>query len=594
MKIITSNNNNLRNRLIFCILIMNFFYFSFSGKLAASPRLITDNRVENLNGFPSLGRGYSIHSNSLQSMCFKKIKKTTPTFDLNYDVDEVTEEFFNDIPDSSKNRLQMINLQSFVRKYFKKEEMSGAVKHTLKNLIVKVEIKSYYYALDETHSHLSESVKQLLNKKQYVTFFNSCGHHYVRSVGSFSTYLALLQFRMSGDEFTDREFVSRLEKGLFNFSGTGGVEKKFEEDAENRGLRVYVKAVGLSKGNMVNLVPVDVEQFRQTVQDAVKLMQDPNSGVISYMEVVPWVENPEFTAFMAKQINDGESQFIRLQKLESNSGVITEINRISNSQVEQFHVATMCQKILFENYVDKTNRAFYENITGQTAKSPTVLYLTDIIDQKLCSYDMEKTLFYNLANENNKHVYLSLREFIEYFAKNPPGNIFGENKKYLYGLNNSPGALDCISKLYSGGLDKMDYRKIPSCVKALKHIKTQANFLEQYCLPKPVKLVFKGKETRTPEKIEMEQPSEPESLPFKKPDSEKKTKKKPRTLEEMVEEDKPERSKDPEKKIDTEVKKISPKKKEPDKKIKPQKLEDLLKFKKPEKNKKTKVRTKAV
>ena len=63
-----------------------------------------------------------------------------------------------------------------------------------------------------------------------------------------------------------------------------------------------------------------------------------------------------------------------------------------------------CQKNLFRNYVDKKNREFYENITGKVDKSGVVLFLTDIIDQKLFSYDMEKTLFYNMANENKEEV----------------------------------------------------------------------------------------------------------------------------------------------------------------------------------------------
>jgi len=463
----------------------------------ASPRLITDNRVENLNGFPSIGRGYNLQSNTLQSMCFSKVTKTTPTFDLNYEMDEVSQEFFNEVPEVGKKRMGNINVHFFVKKYFKSQEIGTQQTHTLKNLLVRVEIRSYYYALDETQSVLSESAKQLLKNKEFVTFFNSCGQHYVRSVGSFSTYLALLQYRLTGNNTSDQAFVSRLEKGLFNFSGDGKPQEQFNQDAEARGMRVYVQAVGLSKGNLVNLIPVDVKQFRLTVQDTVKLMQDPNAGLVSYIEVVPWVENPELSSFMSGGMSEGGEQFIKLQRLEANSGVITEINRISNSQVEQFYIASMCEKILFENYMDKTNRQFYENITGQTKKSPTVLMLTDIIDQKVLSYNMEKTLFYNLANISKDEVFISLREFVEYFAKNPPRKLFDENRTYLYGDGNTLGAINCIDELYKQGLDKIDYRTIPSCVSALKHIQTQSFFLNQYCLPKPAKLIFKGDEIKS-------------------------------------------------------------------------------------------------
>jgi hypothetical protein len=108
---------------------------------------------------------------------------------------------------------------------------------------------------------------------------------------------------------------------------------------------------------------------------------------------------------------------------------------------------------------------------------------------------MEKTLFYNLSYVTREDVYISLREFIEYFAKQPPIKLFEENKRYLYGEKKGDGAVDCIDKLYQGGLEKIDYRKIPSCVKALKHIKSESFFLGQYCLPKPVRLVFKEDES---------------------------------------------------------------------------------------------------
>lgn len=529
--VLTQPNNKINKFLLFikatCLLI-TFIFTPFTG--FAETRLITDNRIENLNGFPSVGRGYNLQSNSLQSVCFQKITKTKPTFDLDYDIEEITEDFFKAIPESGKKRLGAANLHSFVRRYYKEQEEEQIRKYTLKNLLVKVEIRTYYYAIDETNSTLSESAQELLKKNQYVTFFNSCGHHYIRSVGNYSTYLALLQYKLSGDENEDRAFANRLERGIFNFSGGANTENNFNKDADARGMRVFVEAVGLSKGDMVNLVPVDIDQFRKTVQDAVKLMQDPNSGIVNYIEIAPWVENPELTAFITRETKNADEQFIKLQKLEANSGVITEINRNSNSQIEQFYVASMCQKNLFKNYVDKKNREFYENITYQTDKSDIVLYLTDIIDQKLFSYDMEKTLFYNLANENKKEVFISLREFIEYFAKNPPEKLFEENKKYLYGDKDNPGATDCINKLYDGGLDKIDFRKIQSCVNALKYIKSDTNFLDQYCLPKPAKLVFMEDESQQPQ---AERKKEDNTQSDKKDNWKKVTKEKPESLEDI-------------------------------------------------------------
>ncbi len=488
-----------RKKNLAILLISLFIAAVSSGLLEGSPKVIEDNRIENLNGFPTIGRGYSIYSNRLQSMCFEKIVKTKPTFDLDYELTVINSDFFKNISVSGKDRLSKANLTQFLKKYYSERESAGGNTYHLQNLLVNLEIKSYYYALDETSSQLSKSVRQLLERKQYVAFFNSCGHHYVRAVGSFSTYVALLQYRQSDDNEKDGEFKKNLEKGLFNFQGKGKPGKEFTDDAEYRGLRVYIKGVGLSKGNMVNLIPVDIEQFRQTIQDAVKLMQDPNSGVISSIEIVPWIENPELVSFIGKDVKEGERQFIRQQKLEANTGVIKEINRISTQQVEQFYKAGMCRKHLYENYVDRESRQKYDSWLGLETKEKKFTTLTELIEQKVIKYDMDRTLFYNQSNENDKDLFISIDEFIRYFAKNPPDDILRKNREFLYGIQGkNDGALDCINKIYETGLDKADYRRIPSCVKAMKYNRLGTNFLDQYCMPKPSKIVYQ-KEKKEPD-----------------------------------------------------------------------------------------------
>ncbi len=532
------------------LLISTLFAAFLPGLLRGAPKVIEDNRIENLNGFPTIGRGYSIYSNRLQSMCFEKIVKTRPTFDLDYELTVINDEFFRNIHVSGKDRLSKANLTQFLKKYYSEKETSGNRTHNLQNLLVNLEIKSYYYALDETSSRLSRSVRQLLERKQYVAFFNSCGHHYVRAVGSFSTYVALLQYRLSDEKERDTEFKKNLEKGLFNFQGKEKPGKKFTDDAQYRGLRVYIKGVGLSKGNMVNLIPVDIEQFRQTIQDAVKLMQDPNSGVISSIEIVPWIENPELVTFIGKDMKEGERQFVRQQKLESNTGVIKEINRISTQQVEQFYKASMCRKHLYENYVDRESRQKYASWLGLKTEEKKFTTLTELIEQKVIKFDMNETKFYNQSNENNEELYISIDEFIRFFAKNPPHGILRKNREFLYGTGSKdPGALDCIDKIYTTGLDKADYRRIPSCVKAMNYNRLGTNFLDQYCMPKPSKIVYQKEKKEEGSKIKTGTRSDtnlsdekdkgkitPDSLKDlmdKKGESKENKKEPPKTLEEM-------------------------------------------------------------
>jgi hypothetical protein len=108
-------------------------------------------------------------------------------------------------------------------------------------------------------------------------------------------------------------------------------------------------------------------------------------------------------------------------------------------------------------------------------------------------------MFYNQSNENDADLFISIDEFIRFFAKNPPDGILKKNKEFLYGTGDKDnGALKCINKIYDAGLDKADYRRIPSCVKAMKYNRLGTNFLDQYCMPKPSKIVYQ-KEKKEPE-----------------------------------------------------------------------------------------------
>lgn len=505
----------------------------YSSGIFAAPRIINDNRIEDLNGFPSPGRGYSMNSNNLQSMCFKSVTTSKPTFDLSYDIEEVTDDYLTKLLVSGKDRIQNERLNKFIKNYYNTEEKSDRKKYTLKNLIVKAEVTQYNYSMDETQSTLSDSVKELLRNKQYITFFNSCGHFYVRSAGTFSTYYALLQYRLTGDG--DDEFRGKLEKGLFNFyeetepasnssivkedvkkADDKNIQKEqkekpkspeylsLSEDAKFRGLKVYVQGIGLSKGDPVNLIPVNIKQFRTTIQEAVKLMQSPDSGLVNSIEVVPWMENPEFGKILLSEGKDGGAeQFIKQQKLEENTGVITEIYRKSKMQLELYNVSSMCRRIIVDQYIDKSEGSLYRSLFGQDIKPEEnkkeftlidELIIRQIIEKKIRKFDGNRTVFFNLFNENDKDGYITLNDYIKYFHGNPPEHFLDVNRFYLYGEHND-GALDCINKLYNK-LDEVSYRDIPSCLKALKDVELNSNFYNQYCLPKPVRVVYEGEELK--------------------------------------------------------------------------------------------------
>ena len=525
----------------------------------AAPRIIRDNRLELLHGFPSVGRGYTVYSNTLQSMCFKEVQHTSPVFNLDYDMEDITEGYVRNLKHSARNRYRNAHVYKFLEK-FKDDVENRAPEHNvksvhqLKNIIVRAEVFSYYYSLDETRSHLSDSVQTLLSKRQFVTFFNSCGYHYIRSIGSYSSYLALLQYRLTGDEHKDKAFREGLERGLFSFNqgpvGPGGPRKsdqadvQLERESEQRSLRIYVEAVGLSKGKqVVNLIPVNIEQFRQAVQEAVKLMEHNNAGVVTSIEVVPWIENPEFNVYVSKyteakdkalkeerekraeekQKDTGdtskkskdseetkgtdtsddfedddiktlqtESQFLRQARLELNSSIITGIQSVSESNIELYNIAAICENVLQRDFL-----ALSEGLEGQAEQDAT--------------YPLDRTCFNNLQNESDYKTRISLRQFLAHFEKYSPRTILELNGYYLQGIRKSSfsqkktvkrewgGALKCIAALYREGLDRADFSDLKECSEVLdfdhshkdvfRQIQYIEGFLRRYCMPRVANVI---------------------------------------------------------------------------------------------------------
>ena len=68
---------------LYAAAITAFIFLHQPFKVESSPYIISDDRVRNLDITPTLGRGYSIMTNSYQSTCLVVDETTIPTY--NYD-----------------------------------------------------------------------------------------------------------------------------------------------------------------------------------------------------------------------------------------------------------------------------------------------------------------------------------------------------------------------------------------------------------------------------------------------------------------------------------------------------------------------------
>lgn len=425
----------------------------------AVPTVVADERLHLLSGHPDLGRGYSGQSNTLAAVCFEKVVTRPATFDYAYEVRAVTDELLARLVADPRQRRKGQLVASFVRDHVERaRRREGARRFVL----ARVDLEAYDRTLDESASSLAETSRTLLREKRHPAFFARCGFSYVRSVRTLSTYLALLEFKATGDAAADEGFLAALEQGFLAFGQGAGVPAAaagLDAEAERRELRAYVTAHGLSKGDLSGLVPLSISQFRDTIQGAARLMQDPDAGVVTAIEVVPWIDHPEVGVLMDQALAAGADAFMRLQRIETNSFVVVHVAGWRQAAADLYARARLC--------VDQLETQFPR--TGDLSEDPA------------------NVVFYDQADEGDLRRRVSLVHMRRHFEERPPEQVLIEGRAYLEGRPGAPGAIACVEALVAKGLDQAFFPEVPGCSRALLRPPPSDLFLDDYCPPKRVR-----------------------------------------------------------------------------------------------------------
>jgi len=444
----------------------------------AAPRSIRDNRLAWMAGVPSIGRGYSIRNNKLQSMCFEKVQESKPTIDFTYELQNIGEDGTqSSLASDPQGRVKASRLGAFLQRQMQRaREQSARSGRKVRTMLAQVVVDAYHRALDEPSSPLAASARKLLTERRYDAFFSACGFFYVRSVRTFAAYSAVLQFEGSDDAADDERFVGELQQGLLSFNQANPTAEKLlaiKERAESRRLQVFVNAVGLAHGESVNLVPVSIDQFRDTIKAAAGLMAKPGAGVVSQLEIAPWVDHPVVADLLGEGMAVGDdpagTQLRRSHYMELNSQVVAAIEEYRDFLMSRFHLSSLCEEILNQQY--PSDKAAAERTQGRY-------------------YDPDKTLFSNQARESDESLWISLRQFREHFKTAPSRALLDRMRDYMYGAAGGEGADACLRELFTKGVEDVDFTKVPSCLSALKVEQENFLFVDEYCLPKPARAVF--------------------------------------------------------------------------------------------------------
>lgn len=425
---------------------------------------ISDNRLAQFSGMPSLGRGYNYQQNTLHSVCFESVKADTPIFDFYYEFDKVDEDFLRRLSAKNGNWAVDGEMLELIQDHSPEGTGAGGAKSPQVNIIARITLDSYYRTLDESGSPVSKSARALIEEGRYTAFFNVCGFSYVRSLRYSSTFMALFQFTHGSDE-DDARFEQLLRTGMFEL-GRDSVSDEVERMSLARGLKVHVRGAGLGRASkLANLVPTSIRELRQSIEAAAELMQAAPSGLITSMEVAPWIEHPDIRSYFFSTNRPGESTFRKTQNLGLNSQVVNTIDTTRNEWLQEYYLASLCRNQLLEYYpIEKSE------YSGRF----------DVI------YDPERTLFENHRHRGELDRRITLQQFRDYFEKVPPRTYLEKVNRYLNGHDGREGAEACIVALQKQGMDTADFTQIPSCVEAMNQSQIHDRFLRNFCLPTPV------------------------------------------------------------------------------------------------------------
>ncbi len=435
--------------------------------LIAGPTIIRDNRIFDLATTPVLGRGYSLATNTFQSTCMNDIKITKPSYDFNYDFKSMEKETSEKKSTSVGSKIDLSYLAFELKTSGSATTVEGMTSY-YHNVRVDINVDTYYASVDESNTRLSDAAKTLLLNSDIPGFFHSCGSYYIRSLGRNAKFVSIFTY-LDESSTRNKEFEMQLELAIKGFGsalgahlpGSAGadlslnVKSSFESMARKKRLTITTKAWGLGKNANATLIAYDLPTYKAAIKDAFISMQDPMTGRVTTMEIVPWVENAEFQNFIKLEEDTPDEKkgklllFEKKHILNLNAEYLARIDRTARLYTDLYYKALICKQIIDSEW--KREGSFLPGLANaeiQNNRYPRTIKIKDLDDV--------------LTNENIEKMYK-------------------EEETFMYGEN---GAAECIKQIMKEGIFKKSWRDIEVCKNLrTKFVPEQNNVIDDYCMP---------------------------------------------------------------------------------------------------------------
>ncbi len=465
-----------KNKLIQLIILL-----VFAGNfipLQGGPVVIKDNRVTDLAATPVLGRGYTISTNTYQSTCLTDVKITEPSYDFTYYFKSVEMDGTGDIEDVLNTRTFTEKFKNELIRRFSKEDKSNSEgtgrTYYYHNIFVEINLHSYYASLDESTSKMSTSASRLISNGDLPGFFSSCGSYYVRSIGRKARFISVFTYK-SQDQKPDKKFEGDLETQIKGFgkslkqniaalkdAALSSIEfgkRDFARECSKKELTITSAAFGLGKNENATLISYDIDTFRNAIAEAFLSMQNPRTGKVSAIEVLPWVENTDFQALTKldtySEGKDGKKlmMYEKKQILNGNAEFLAELERFDRTLMNSYYKAMLCRKYIDNNYKN-----------GGLLKT---------------EYSSR------LVMNNRGSGTLPLSELDGLLSQDKIDRLLEKEQSFMYGKGDGKsGASLCMKAIMEQGIYKIRYRDIPECNSIIrKMVNEEDDKIENYCLP---------------------------------------------------------------------------------------------------------------
>jgi hypothetical protein len=458
---------NRSKRIAFALISGALVSTALIAPASAGPTVLRDDQLKDLAVTPVLGRGYSIATNTFQSICLTDFPKTKASYNFKYKFEQIesdgTRKSDTSVGASGEYEGGGLGFKANVKVSGSTEIIDGKTYHN-HFILVTIGVDSYYSSIDESKARIGDAARELLTANDVPGFFDACGMYYTRSIGRHAEYLSLFNYKT---ESTDRDvsFEAKLEAEIKGWGQRGKVEAdtsgSIKETSSSKYLTIESTALGLGKDEKASLIAYDLDTFRQAVKDAFLSMQQEDTGMVISIEVVPWVENADFQRILKLQESkpgpDGKtvSPYAQKRILNQNGEFLAEVDRVTRAKLNVYYKAKQCRARIDLDF--KADGAFRPELAN-----------ANVVNHRSGAKTPLATLDAALAPDKVEQLFTEYRSFL-----------------YGTGSTDNPGAVTCVRDLLDAGITSRSHREIDSCSKVEQQFAViSAQLVDENCMPK--------------------------------------------------------------------------------------------------------------